>query len=286
MPPREYAGRFGIRPKSPRDYEFLFDLTTDRKGRARLRDVLMARDCYDDCISSLDDQLGRLLDELHGKGLLDNTLVIITSDHGESFGDHGVFGHGTGLYLDQIAVPLVILSPGAPAGRVVADPVSLRDLPATVVDQLGLSAGSPFPGHSLAAFWSSSPGQAASGDHPSPYGTRARQCVPASTSKQPAPRGIADVPGGPGPALHPGRHGVRATLRPEARSLREGQSHGLRSRQPSDGAFRRMLLKVLTDNPGSIEVENAYLKPYKQWLNSLVHASSPPREPLATIESR
>ncbi len=40
--------------------------------------------------------------------------------------------------------------------------------------------------------------------------------------------------------------------------------------------FRRTLLKVLTDNPGSIEVENAYLKPYRQWLNSLVQASSPP----------
>ena len=82
----------------------------------------MARDCYDDCIAFLDDQLGRLLDELRGQGLLDNTLVIITSDHGESFGDHGVFGHGTGLYLDQIAVPLVILSPDAPAGRIVTTP--------------------------------------------------------------------------------------------------------------------------------------------------------------------
>ena len=79
--------------------------------------------------------------------------MIITSDHGESFGDHGFFGHGNSLYLDEIAVPLVILSPDAPAGRVVAEPVSLRDLPATVVDLLGLSAGSPFPGHSLAAYW-------------------------------------------------------------------------------------------------------------------------------------
>ena len=51
------------------------------------------------------------------------------------------------------------------------------------------------------------------------------------------------------------------------------------------GVFRRMLLDVLTDNPGSIEVENAYLKPYRQWLKSLVQASSPPREPLAAIES-
>ena len=80
------------------------------------RDILMARDCYDDCIAFLDDQLGRLLDELRGQGLLDNTVVIITSDHGEAFGDHGLFGHASSLYLDEIGVPLVILSPDAPGG--------------------------------------------------------------------------------------------------------------------------------------------------------------------------
>ena len=45
------------------------------------------------------------------QGLLDNTVVIITSDHGEAFGDHGHFGHSYSLYLDEIGVPLVILSP-------------------------------------------------------------------------------------------------------------------------------------------------------------------------------
>ena len=53
----------------------------------------------------------------------------------------------------------MILSPDAPAGRVVDSPVSLRDLPATVVDLLGLSAGSPFPGRSLAAYWGRRPGK-------------------------------------------------------------------------------------------------------------------------------
>ena len=113
----------------------------------------MARDCYDDCIAYLDEQLGRLLDELERQGLLANTDVIITSDHGEAFGDHGILGHSYSVNLDEIGVPLVILSPDAPAGREVYSPVSLRDLPATVVDRLGLSDGSPFPGRSLAAYW-------------------------------------------------------------------------------------------------------------------------------------
>src|SRR5262249_8714844 len=127
------------------------------------RDIQLARDGYDNCIAFLDEQLGRLLGELRGQGLLDNTVVIITSDHGEAFGDHGHFGHGSSLHLDSTCVPLVILAPGAPAGRVVDSPVSLRDLPATVVDQLGLRAGSPFPGRSLAAYWRTAPGQAPEG---------------------------------------------------------------------------------------------------------------------------
>jgi arylsulfatase A-like enzyme len=155
--PPGYAGRFGIRPQSPRDYQFLLNYGEARPNDMPVRDLRMARDGYDDCIAFLDDQLGRLLDELKGRGILDNTLVIVTSDHGEAFGDHGSFLHPTDLYLDQIGVPLVILDPDAPAGRVVAEPVSLRDLPATVVDCVKLAAGSPFPGRSLATSWSSTP---------------------------------------------------------------------------------------------------------------------------------
>src|SRR5262249_61756073 len=85
------------------------------------------------------------------RGVLRDTVVIITSDHGEEFGERGVFNHGYSLYLDEVHVPLVILAPGAPAGRAVAEPVSLRDLPATVVDLLGLAGASPLPRRALAA---------------------------------------------------------------------------------------------------------------------------------------
>ena len=153
MPPEGYAGRFGIAPRLPRDFRSLLDYASPGWSTVYEREIVMARDCYDDCISFLDDQLGRLLDQLESQGLLDDTLVIITSDHGEAFYEHGTFLHGNSLYLEEIAVPLVILAPDAPAGRVVTQPVSLRDLPATVIDQSGLSTGSPFPGRSLAAYW-------------------------------------------------------------------------------------------------------------------------------------
>ncbi len=165
----------------------------------------MARDCYDDCIAYLDDQLGQLLDELQGQGLLDNTVVIITSDHGESFGDHGVFLHANNVFLDEIAVPLVILSPDAPASRVVAEPVSLRDLPATVVDQLGLSAGSPFPGQLAGGLLVLAPGQAtpeitpALSEHATVTAFRSRRPRRASDAAMSRCRWW------PGPALHPRR---------------------------------------------------------------------------------
>jgi arylsulfatase A-like enzyme len=161
VPPPEYSGRFGIAPRTLQDFRFLRDfLASDYYGRVvqatgTLRELVMARDCYDDCIAFLDAQLGRLLRGLAAEGLLDNTVVIVTSDHGEAWGEHGLFNHRNSVFLDEVAVPLVILAPGAPPGQVVSTPVTLRDLPATVVDLLGLSDRSPFPGRSLAAYWSS-----------------------------------------------------------------------------------------------------------------------------------
>ena len=73
----------------------------------------MIVDAYDDCIADLDEQLGMLLDELERRRILQETWLIITSDHGESFGEHtGVFCHGTSLYQTELHVPLLIVPPG------------------------------------------------------------------------------------------------------------------------------------------------------------------------------
>jgi arylsulfatase A-like enzyme len=231
----------------------------------------MSRDCYDDCIAFLDEQLGRLLDALQAQGLLENTEVIITSDHGESFGDHGSFGHSYTVNFDEVGVPLVILSPGAPRGREVDNPVSLRDLPATVVDRLGLSADSPFPGRSLATCWEPAPGQAA----PEPT-TPALSEQADATSLQPQPsRG----PGNGGvqmslvaSGMHYIRNGRGAEQFYDLRIDPYEQTNLIRHGydEPKVDVFRKMLLKVLDDNPGSVEAENAYLKAYRQRLKALV----------------
>jgi len=80
-------------------------------------------------------------------------VVVLTSDHGEQFGEHGLIQHGNSLYLPLLHVPLVFLAPGrVPPGRRVAVPVSLRDLPLTLLDLAG-TPNPGLPGKSLAAYW-------------------------------------------------------------------------------------------------------------------------------------
>ena len=111
-------------------------------------------DRYDAMIEELDTELGKLFDELNRRGILDNTIIIISSDHGEQFGEHSVMGHGNSLYLPVLHVPLLIrFPPAVPQGTSVSRAVALRDIPATIADLSGLAGEVSFPGRSLARFW-------------------------------------------------------------------------------------------------------------------------------------
>ncbi len=121
-------------------------------------------DLYDDCMHGMDTELGRFLGGLRDAGMLRNTWVVITSDHGEHFGEHGHFGHGSSLYNEMTHVPLILIPPlgsgGSgidPAqelrGRRVGVPVSQRDLARTMAELLDPAASNPFPGRSLARYW-------------------------------------------------------------------------------------------------------------------------------------
>ena len=68
-------------------------------------------DLYDDCLLGMDAELGRFLDSLEQSGTLENTWVVITADHGEHFGDHNQFGHGSSLYNEMTHVPLILVPP-------------------------------------------------------------------------------------------------------------------------------------------------------------------------------
>ncbi len=154
MTPPNASRHFGLRPTSPSDYQVLAEWQKLTKAPSDLHQIELARDAYDDCIAYLDSALGRLFDELERRGVMDETLVIVTADHGEEIGEHELVGHGRSLYREELHVPLLMARPGkVPSGKIVFEPVSLRDLPATIVDVLGISANSPFPGRSMAPLW-------------------------------------------------------------------------------------------------------------------------------------
>lgn len=147
LPPPPYDRMFvppGTRP-DPRLHR------TGKPGDdQRVETTAWAENAYDGGLAWLDSQVGVLFAELERRGLLDSTVIIVTSDHGEEFGEHGLFDHGNSLYRQAVQVPLVLRAPGrVPAGIRVEAPVSLRDLPMTVLELTGLSAQERFPGASL-----------------------------------------------------------------------------------------------------------------------------------------
>jgi choline-sulfatase len=99
----------------------------------QLRQVIAA---YYGLCSFVDNNIGKLLDCLEETGLMSNTRIIYTSDHGECMGKRGLWGKST-LYEESVAIPLIISGPGIAPGTVCDQPVSLVDLFPTVLKCVG-----------------------------------------------------------------------------------------------------------------------------------------------------
>jgi len=147
LPPEPFKGRFGvIRPE--------FRAKRLEIGNQPKRPQTAERwaykvDRYQEMMLYLDDHLGKLFAELKRRGVLDNTIVIVTADHGEHFGEHGGIGeHGASLYTQETWVPLIIRYPErVPAGIRMSAAVSVADIPATITSLAGVR--DTFPGRSL-----------------------------------------------------------------------------------------------------------------------------------------
>ncbi len=94
---------------------------------------------YDGEIAAVDEQIGRLLQELERRGLAGSTAIAVAADHGESLGEHGELTHGLLLYEPTLHVPLLMRGPGLPAGKVLETPISLVDLGPTLAGLAGKS---------------------------------------------------------------------------------------------------------------------------------------------------
>jgi arylsulfatase A-like enzyme len=159
LPPLDWAHRFVSDP----DYDGSL-LETARKtrmdaevsgktlrGRPLLKDsdsfeeadIRYLWDLYQGGVAYTDNQLGVLFDGLRERGMFDDTLIIVTSDHGEEFGEHGFFGHKQ-VYHETLSVPLIVHlpkgSPEAWAGTVVDERISQVDVHASLMDFLDASA--------------------------------------------------------------------------------------------------------------------------------------------------
>ena len=145
--PSEYDGQ--VRPR----------MTGDLLEKAKRRPpevVFDARDkrridaLHDGEITQHDRHFGAFLDRLAALGLAEDTLIVVTSDHGEEFDDHGSWGHGHSVYQELLHVPLMFRLPGRlPAGGRVSDAVSTLDVSSTVTSLLGVPAMEHNEGHEL-----------------------------------------------------------------------------------------------------------------------------------------
>jgi arylsulfatase A-like enzyme len=105
MPPGRLH-RFGVEPTDTHQRILIQQWGEFDKTTISPEGVAFALDAYDDCIADLDEQLGKLVDELDRRGALEQTWLIIASDHGESFGEHaGVFCHSVSLYDTEPSRP-------------------------------------------------------------------------------------------------------------------------------------------------------------------------------------
>ncbi|MFB6212574.1 MAG: sulfatase [Candidatus Magasanikbacteria bacterium] len=111
-------------------------------------DVIRSR--YDAGLAYLDHRIGEIIEHLKKEGIYDETMIIITSDHGELFGEDGLFYHALSIRQELIHVPLIVKYPGQEEGEVVEKPVSLLDLYPTILEEAGIDTGEPdFDGVSL-----------------------------------------------------------------------------------------------------------------------------------------
>jgi arylsulfatase A-like enzyme len=106
-------------------------------------------DNYDREIRFVDGKLGELVGALDQHGLRDATTVVVLSDHGEEFGEHGYFQHGSALFEESLRVPLIFSGREIPAGRRVAEQVSLIDVMPTLLALAGVAAPAGLDGENL-----------------------------------------------------------------------------------------------------------------------------------------
>lgn len=129
------------------------------KGQLNLRaeDVQFWRAIYDEKINRADEAFARFLREFTKLGLVDKTLLVLTSDHGTEYYEHRRLDHGFTLYDEQLRVPLIIRLPGQTSGQMIEDRVSSIDVMPTILDLANVSMPKQLRGTSLVSAFKGEP---------------------------------------------------------------------------------------------------------------------------------
>jgi arylsulfatase A-like enzyme len=130
-----------------------FDIRTGRDGRTT-DEQRWLRMLYDGEVRFVDECIGRVIDTTKRLGLYDDTLIVVTSDHGEEFWEHGNVLHGQSLYNELVRAPLLVKLPAGEPRRTVEQTVSTDALLPTILDECGVSYDqATLTSQSLAPLW-------------------------------------------------------------------------------------------------------------------------------------
>ncbi|MCH7519439.1 MAG: sulfatase [Candidatus Dadabacteria bacterium] len=119
------------------------------KNSFNTEDIEYVKDIYDEEISYTDHNIGKLINNIEELGLKEDTVIIITADHGEEFMERNGFGHGKSVYNELIRIPLIIYNPYKQKQRI-EENVETRSIPKTILELSGIDSGS-FGGENLLA---------------------------------------------------------------------------------------------------------------------------------------
>jgi len=146
LPTKKYLRRFSGKPVKSKRMMSLSEKMYKQPGKMSAEDTKTLIDLYDADINYTDEKIGILLEKMGDR--LKNTIVVITADHGDEFGEHGGFGHRT-LYDNLLRVPLIVAGPGINMGIMVKGQAGLIDLSPTILEMVGIKKPGTFLGKSL-----------------------------------------------------------------------------------------------------------------------------------------
>ncbi|NIO20031.1 MAG: sulfatase-like hydrolase/transferase, partial [Candidatus Aenigmarchaeota archaeon] len=151
IPPRPfdklYPGK--IKRFTTERYGSLINVVLQQKRKMTKQEYSHLLSQYDGAITYIDFHIAKLTERLKKLGKYQNSIIIITSDHGEAFGERDLIGHGVSVYQDQIHIPLIIKYPNSREKAIVNKLVSLVDLMPTLLTVLDYEIPARNQGQSL-----------------------------------------------------------------------------------------------------------------------------------------